>query len=54
MRVVDEHVSKNTVESEDAIFYLLLYNVIRWSSHIYNKSSFLSFYSLTFLENNLR
>ena len=37
--------------SKDTIFYLLWYNVIRWSSHIYEKS-FLSFHSLLFLENN--
>ena len=38
-------VSKNTFVSKDAIFYLLWYNVIRWSNHICRKSSFLSFYS---------
>ena len=30
---------------KDAIFYLRWYNVIHWSSHIYKKSSFPSFYS---------
>ena len=38
-------VSKNSVVYQDVIFYLLLYNVIRWSSHIRKKSSFLSFYN---------
>ena len=32
--------------SKDSIFYLLWYNVIRWSCHIQNKSFFLSFHSL--------
>ena len=38
--------------SKDVIFCLLWYNVIRWSSHICKKSSFLSFYSFLFLVNN--
>ena len=38
-------VSKNSVVYQDVIFHLLWYNVIRWSSHIRKKSSFLSFYS---------
>ena len=38
--------------SQDVIFYLLWYNVIRWISHIRKKSSFLSLYSL--LVNNTR
>ena len=37
--------SKNSCVFKDVIFYLLWYNVIRWSSHIFKKSSFLSFYS---------
>ena len=36
-------VSKNSVVYQDVIFYLLLYNVTRWSSHIRKKSSFHSF-----------
>ena len=31
--------------NHDMTFYLLWYNMIRWSSHIRKKSSFLSFYS---------
>ena len=38
-------VSKNSVVYHDVIFYLLWCNVIRWSSHIRKKSSFLSFCS---------
>ena len=38
-------VSINSIMSKDVIFYLLWYNVIRWSSHICKISSFLSFYS---------
>ena len=34
------------------IFYLLWYNVIPWSSHIYKKTSFLSFHCLIFSVNN--
>ena len=45
-------VSKNAIVSKDVIFYLLRYNVIHWSSHIYKKYSFLSFHSLLFLVNN--
>ena len=45
-------VSKNANASKDTIFYLLWYNVVRWSSNIYKKSSFLSFHSLLFLVNN--
>ena len=45
-------VSKNAIASKDTIFYLLWYNVVRWSSNIYKKSSFLSFHSLLFLVNN--
>ena len=37
-------VSKNSIVSKDAIFYLLWYNVISWSSHICKKY-FFSFYS---------
>ena len=37
-------VSKNSIVSKDLVFYLLWYNMIRWSSHICKKSSFLSFY----------
>ena len=33
--------SKNSVVYHDVIFYLLWYNVIRWSSHMRKKSSFL-------------
>ena len=36
-------VSKKSIVSKDLIFYLLWYNVIRWSSHVCKKSSFLSF-----------
>ena len=45
-------VSKNTILPKDVIFYLFWYYVIRWSSHIYKKPSFLSFHSLLFLVNN--
>ena len=45
-------VCKNSSMSKDTIFYLLWYNVIRWSSHINRKSSFLSFDCLLFLLNN--
>ena len=45
-------VSKNANASKDTIFYLLWYNVVRWSSNIYKKASFLSFHSLLFLVNN--
>ena len=45
-------VSKNAIVSKHVIFYLLRYNVIKWSSHIYRKYSFLSFHSLLFLVNN--
>ena len=38
-------VSINSIVPKDVIFYLLWYNVIRWSSHICKKSSFLSSYS---------
>ena len=36
---------KNSIVFKDVIFYLRWYNVIRWSSHICKKSSFLSFFS---------
>ena len=48
MWVVYTHMlSKNSIASKDLIFYLLWYNVIRWSrtSHICKISYFLSFYS---------
>ena len=45
-------VSKNVIVSKDVIFYLLRYNMIHWSSHIYKKYSFLSFHSLLFSVNN--
>ena len=45
-------VSKNSIVSKDMIFYLLWHNVLLWNSHIYKKSSFLSFYSFLFLVNN--
>ena len=35
--------------SKDTIFYLLWYNAIRWSIHIYKERSFLSVHSLLFL-----
>ena len=38
-------VPKKSIVSKDVIFYLLWYNMIHWSSHICQKSSFLSFYS---------
>ena len=38
-------VSKNSIVSKDLIFCHLWYNLVRWSSHICKKSSFLSFYS---------
>ena len=38
-------VSKSSVVSQDLIFYLFWYNMLRCSSHIYKKSSFLSFYN---------
>ena len=50
-------VSKNelmALMSNDTIFYLLWYNVIRWNSHTYKKSSFLSLHGLLFLVNNTR
>ena len=37
--------SKNSIVFSDVTFFLRWYNVIQWSSHIYKKSSFLSFYS---------
>ena len=37
--------AKNLFVSKDLIFYLLWYNVIRWSSHICKKFYFLAFYS---------
>ena len=37
--------SKNSVLPIDVIFYLFWYNMIRWSSHICKKFSFLSYYS---------
>ena len=37
--------SKNSIVFSDVTFFLRWYNVIHWSSHIYKKSSFLSFYS---------
>ena len=37
--------SKNSIVTKDLIFYLLWYGVVRWSSHLFKKSSFLSFYS---------
>ena len=43
---INTWVPKNSVVSKDAIFYLLWYNVIRWSSHIYKKS-FFPFYSFS-------
>ena len=46
-------VSKNSVVYQDAIFYLLWYNVIRWSSHISKNLLFsLSTVSLWSLVNN--
>ena len=45
---IDTCVSKNVIVSKEAIFYLLWYNVIRWRSHTFKKSSFLSFYSFYF------
>ena len=50
--VVYACVSKNAIVSKDVIFYLLRYNMIHWSSHIYKKYSFLSFHSLLFSVNN--
>ena len=51
--LIHKCVSKSAIVSKDAIFYLLLNNVIRWSRHhIYKKSSFLPFYSFLFLVNN--
>ena len=50
--VVYACVSKNAIVSKDVIFYLLRYNMILWSSHIYKKYYFLSFHSLLFLVNN--
>ena len=41
--------SKNAMLSKDVVFFLVWYNMIRWSSHIYRKSSFLSSHSLLFL-----
>ena len=38
--------SKNSVVSKDAIFYLPWYNVKRSSSHRCKKSSFFSFYNI--------
>ena len=49
---IDTHESKNAIVSKDAIFYHLWYNVIRWSSHIYKKSSLFSFHGFLFLMNN--
>ena len=37
------YLSKNSTVSKDLIFYLLWHNTIRWSCHIYKKSSFFSF-----------
>ena len=51
---IDTCVSKNAIVCKDAIFYLLWYNMIRWSSHTYKKSSSLSFHSLLFLVNNTK
>ena len=45
-------VSKDAFVSKDVIFYLLRYNKIYSSSHIYKKYSFLSFQSLLFSVNN--
>ena len=43
---IHTYVSKKSIVSKDAIFYLLWYNLIRWSSHICKKPSFLiPFYS---------
>ena len=42
---INTQVSKNSIVFVDVTFYLRWYNVIRWSSHICKKSSFLSFYS---------
>ena len=39
--VYTTYMSKNSIVSEDVIFYLFWYKVIRWSSHIPKKSSFL-------------
>ena len=47
-------VSKNAIASKDKIFYLLWYNVVRWSSNIYKKSCFVSFHTLLFSVNNAR
>ena len=40
-------VSKNSIVFQDVIFYLLLYKVIRWSSHVSQKSSFLILWFLS-------
>ena len=45
---------KNAIVSKDTICYLLWYNVIRCSSHIYKKPSFLALHSLSFLVNNTK
>ena len=50
--LIHTYVSKIANASKDTIFYLHWHNVIRWSNHIYKKSSFLSFHSLLFLVNN--
>ena len=42
---IDTCVSKSSVVSKDVVFFLFWYNLIRWSSHICKKISFLSFYS---------
>ena len=41
MSCLSTWMSKNSVVYHDVIFYLLWYNVIRWSSHMRKKSSFL-------------
>ena len=51
--VLYTYMSKCVVVPKNVIFYLLWYNVIHWSSHIYKKSSFLSFRSFSFLVNNI-
>ena len=46
------YVSKNAIMFKDTIFYLLLYNVICWSSHIIQKKPSFPFNSFIFLVNN--
>ena len=49
---MDTCVSQNAVMSKDVIFYLLRYNMIHLSSHMYKEYSFLSLHSLLFSVNN--